>query len=337
MRTLLIILLLSTPAVGQTISISGGWRSFIVSGQSAAKPVVVVPPVVVPDVPIYVPPTPRPVAQPVAQQERYLMSELWCPHCPTAKAAFLASGGKPENVITIARAKQLGMNVSSIPCEFTLNAKPRVNQPIVHQPIVPRPMPARYINWPGYGTIDLETYNRNCNCSMCRTIRSKQADYQRQMREYNQSQYTPESIKASQESTDETVVAELVEQMQLTTDDVVCDLGSGRDARMVVGLVKRYRCRGIGVEIDPVAAERSRECIRDAGLADRITIITGDALDFDFTKHNVTAAVAYLYPPLLAKLSSKMKACRIVATPYHAVPGLPMTQTNDVWMYRQAI
>lgn len=276
--------------------------------------------------------------------ERYLVSESWCPHCPAAKAAFIASGGKPANVISIAQARELGVTVTGIPYEFTLTPQPK---PVAKQFTQPKQIPSdgrwpglgertppvRYINWPGWGTIDLQTYNRNCNCSMCQQIRYKQQEYQRQLKEYNSTEYTPESIKASQEPTNESVVSELVEQMQLGPNDVVADLGSGGDARLVVGLVKRYRCRGIGVEIDPVAAERSRAVVRTAGLADVITIITVDALDFDFVKHRVTAVVAYLYPPLLEKLANKMRLCRIVATPFHAVPGLQMTQKNDVWIY----
>jgi len=53
-------------------------------------------------------------------KERWLVSEPWCVNCPPAKARFKASGGKPENIITIAQAKALhGIDVGGVPHEFT--------------------------------------------------------------------------------------------------------------------------------------------------------------------------------------------------------------------------
>jgi hypothetical protein len=73
--------------------------------------------------------------------------------------------------------------------------------------------------------------------------------------------------------------------------------------------------------------------VEKAGLSHMITIITGDVMDFIPTDHGVTAAVAYLYPDLLEKLSPALQQIAIVATPYHSVPGLPMKQFGDVWIY----
>jgi hypothetical protein len=53
-------------------------------------------------------------------KERWLVSEPWCVNCPPAKARFKASGGKPENIISIAQAKALhGIDVGGVPHEFT--------------------------------------------------------------------------------------------------------------------------------------------------------------------------------------------------------------------------
>lgn len=52
-------------------------------------------------------------------EERWLVSETWCPHCPAAKARFLRSGGQPDHVITIAEARRRhGKNIGSIPVEY---------------------------------------------------------------------------------------------------------------------------------------------------------------------------------------------------------------------------
>ena len=65
--------------------------------------------------------------------ERYLISEDWCPNCPAAKAQFLRSGGKPENVITIEQAHQLGYRnpkwSGGIPHQFTLQTVVETHAP----------------------------------------------------------------------------------------------------------------------------------------------------------------------------------------------------------------
>jgi hypothetical protein len=77
----------------------------------------------------------------------------------------------------------------------------------------------------------------------------------------------------------------------------------------------------------------ARHAVKNAGFDHMITIKIGDALDFDFTE--ATVATTYLYPPLLAKLSPKLKPLRVVASPYHEIPGLSMTQIGDIWIYRR--
>jgi hypothetical protein len=53
-------------------------------------------------------------------KERWLVSEPWCGNCPAAKARFKASGGKPENIISIADALRLhGRVIDSVPREYT--------------------------------------------------------------------------------------------------------------------------------------------------------------------------------------------------------------------------
>lgn len=188
-------------------------------------------------------------------------------------------------------------------------------------------VPSRFIQWPGWGQIDLETYNRNCNCGMCQSIRSQQQEYRRQLQLFQQPQ---SKVTPDQEGTPDALVTDLLDKMQLRTGDVLAELGCG-DGRILIAAAKRG-IRGIGVELDPVRAQVARENVRRHGLTELITVETGDALEFDFSRAN--CATTYLYPPLLAKLSPKLKSLRVVGSPYHEVPGLPMTQFGDVWIYR---
>lgn len=61
-------------------------------------------------------------------------------------------------------------------------------------------------------------------------------------------------------------------------DELVVDLGCG-DARVLVEAVERFGCRGRGVETDPRLVARARDRVAEAGLADRIDIVAGDATD----------------------------------------------------------
>lgn len=188
--------------------------------------------------------------------------------------------------------------------------------------------PIRYINWPGWGQIDLETYNRNCNCGMCQSIRAQQQEYRRQLDSFQQPQ---SQVPPDQEGTPHALVETILDQMQLLDSDVLADLGCG-DGRILIAAAKRG-IRGIGVERDPARAHLARLQVKSAGLEHLVTIETGDALDFDLSR--VTAVTAYLYPPLLAQLSPKLKSVRVVASPYHEVPGLSMTRIGDVWIAKK--
>ena len=186
--------------------------------------------------------------------------------------------------------------------------------------------PVRYIQWPGWGTIDLETYSRPCNCPMCQGIRSKQIEYRRQMIEW-QSQI---SVSPDQEGTPDDVIESMLDAMQLSDRDVLADLGCG-DGRILIQAAQRG-VRGIGVEIDADRAQSARQAVYDAGLAHLVTIETGDARDFDVSR--CSAVVAYLYPELLAELAPKMRSVRVAASPFHEVDGF--THVGDVWIHRRA-
>jgi thiol-disulfide isomerase/thioredoxin len=188
--------------------------------------------------------------------------------------------------------------------------------------------PVRYIQWPGWGTIDLETYNRNCNCSMCKSIRQSQQDYQKQLRAYQQ-QIPPQSaLGADQQECPMDTVEMLLDLMPLSTEDILVDLGCG-DGRIVIAAARRG-IHSIGVELDPVRAEVARRNVQNSGLTHLVSIETGDALEFDMKR--ATAATAFLYPPLLEKLSPKLRDVKIVASPFHEIPGLKMTQIGDIWI-----
>ena len=224
---------------------------------------------------------------------------------------------------------------------------PAVARAVQHK--VRQRLPVMGTQW---GVIDLETYNRNCNCPMCQGIRLLQWEY-RQKPEYSDViEAVPDkaftepnvpdpvdvpapkaAVPPQQEPTPDVTLREMIDILSLSPDDVLADLGCG-DGRVLIEAVKRYGCTGVGIEIDADKAEEARHMVSEAGLSDKITIITGDALQFDPEAYGTTAMTAYLYPELLVQLADKFKTVRIGASPFHEIPGLSMVRNGDVWVYR---
>lgn len=289
----------------------------------------------------------------------YLVSEPWCSNCPQAKKVFKAKGWPDKNIISIKECeRRFGFRPPHVPFEF---GDPNTSQSVTIQRVqssaasgcncssactcgcqsggvctcgqVRSPaqsyiqptqrLPVVNTQW---GRIDLQTYNRpGCNCPMCQGIRSLQAQYQ--------TMSLPAPVPPAQEPTPQGTLAQMVELLQLSESDVLADFGCG-DGRILIAATERYGCRGIGIEIDPVKANAARQAVYDAGLEARIEIITGDVLDFEPSRHGVTAATAYLYPELLTKLAAagKFAGLRAVASPYHEIPGLKMRKVGDVYV-----
>ena len=284
---------------------------------------------------------PARAVQSVHVTERFLISESWCGLCPAAKRRFISSGGNPANILTMAEAQRRHGIRHNPPHEYTAGTSQATAVRTLDGPGLIQPQqvrsaelapPVRYIQWPGWGTIDLETYNRNCNCGMCHSIRGMQVNYRNQLRAYQQqsTSSSTQPVTPDQEGTPHALVETMLDQMELRSSDVLGELGCG-DGRVLIAAAKRG-IRGIGVELDPARAEVARRNVRAAGLDHLVTIETGDVLEFDMRR--ITVATAYLYPPLLAKLSSKLKSKRVVASPYHDVPGLAMTKIDNVWIHK---
>lgn len=66
----------------------------------------------------------------VMRKDRWLVSEEWCPNCPSAKRGFVSSGGKPDHIITITEAKRRhGRYIGSVPAEYTTDETVVMFQP----------------------------------------------------------------------------------------------------------------------------------------------------------------------------------------------------------------
>src|SRR5262245_40319150 len=78
--------------------------------------------------------------------------------------------------------------------------------------------------------------------------------------------------------TPDDIVLEMVKLAGVNGNDVVYEPGCG-DARMTIAAVKAGAKRGVGIDIDPARVADSRARVEAAGLAGKIDIRLGDALD----------------------------------------------------------
>ena len=113
------------------------------------------------------------------------------------------------------------------------------------------------------------------------------------------------------------VVAKMLDMVQLKKEDVVYDLGCG-DGRIIVAAAKKYGCRGVGFDLNPVRVEEARRNAQKNGVEDLVRIERKDIFTVDLSKASVITL--YLLPEMNLRLVpqlNKMKpGSRIVAHDY---------------------
>jgi uncharacterized protein (TIGR03000 family) len=87
------------------------------------------------------------------------------------------------------------------------------------------------------------------------------------------------------------IADEMVKLAGVSAADVVYEPGCG-DARITIAAVKGGARKGVGIDIDPERVNESRARVAEAGLADKVEIRLGDALDI---KDLSAATVVFLY------------------------------------------
>ncbi len=114
------------------------------------------------------------------------------------------------------------------------------------------------------------------------------------------------------------VVEEMLEIAHVTARDIVYDLGSG-DGRIIIAAAKRFRARGVGIEIDPELVREAMENASQAGVSHLVRFVQGDLFTADIQEASVVTL--YLLPEvnrlLLTKLLEELRpGTRIVSYKY---------------------
>ena len=125
------------------------------------------------------------------------------------------------------------------------------------------------------------------------------------------------------------VVAAMLDLGEVTDRDTLYDLGSG-DGRIPIAAARRG-AKAVGVELDPALAEQSREAVRAAGLADRVTIRRGDIFKQDLTP--ATVITLYLKPLVNKQLRPQLDKLRPgtrVVSHMFSMPGAKPAKVIEV-------
>ncbi len=95
------------------------------------------------------------------------------------------------------------------------------------------------------------------------------------------------------------LVVKMLETAKVNSNDLVYDLGAG-DGKIPIQAARQFGARAVGIEYNPEMAALARSNAQQAGVADKVTIITGDIFKEDFS--NATVVTLYLLTSLNIRL-----------------------------------
>jgi len=103
------------------------------------------------------------------------------------------------------------------------------------------------------------------------------------------------------------LIDRMLEVAKVRSDDRLYDLGAG-DGIIPITAARRFGTSGVGIEYNPQLADYARAKAAQAGVADKVRIITGDIFKEDFS--SATVVTLYLYPDLNMRLRPSLLAMK---------------------------
>ena len=100
------------------------------------------------------------------------------------------------------------------------------------------------------------------------------------------------------------VVDKMLEMAQVKQDDLLYDLGCG-DGRIVITAAKKYGCKAMGYDINPVRVKESRGNVDANDVGELVKIEQADVFTLDLSDANVITL--YLLPSLNVKLIPQLE------------------------------
>ena len=100
------------------------------------------------------------------------------------------------------------------------------------------------------------------------------------------------------------VVNQMLKLARTAKNDVVYDLGCG-DGRIVITAAKKYGCRAVGYDLDPLRVQEARANAQKSRVAHLVTIEQQDILKADFRQ--ATVVTLYLGSEINARLIPQLR------------------------------
>jgi 16S rRNA G966 N2-methylase RsmD len=131
--------------------------------------------------------------------------------------------------------------------------------------------------------------------------------------------------------TPQEVVDAMLAMANVTSKDVVYDLGSG-DGRIPITAAQKYGARAVGIDIDPQRIKEANENLAKANVSDKVQFLNQDLFTTDLSE--ATVITLYLLPSLNQKLMPTLKqlkpGTRIVSHSFDMGAEWPPEKTEDV-------
>jgi precorrin-6B methylase 2 len=132
--------------------------------------------------------------------------------------------------------------------------------------------------------------------------------------------------------TPQSVVDAMLKIAQVTSRDIVYDLGSG-DGRIPITAAQRYGARGVGVEIDPNVMRLAYDNLARSGVTDRVVLRNDDLFNVDISE--ATVVTLFLLEGLNLKLLPKLQhelrpGTRIVSHHFDMGDVWPPEMSEDI-------
>jgi hypothetical protein len=130
--------------------------------------------------------------------------------------------------------------------------------------------------------------------------------------------------------TPEGLIDKMLTTAKVSIQDKVFDLGAG-DGIIAITAARKYGAQSVGIEYNPDMAQFARRKVAEAGMTDKVKIITGDIFQEDFS--SATVVTLYLMPHLNIKLRPillKMKpGTRVVSHAFNMGEWEPDERISD--------
>ena len=95
------------------------------------------------------------------------------------------------------------------------------------------------------------------------------------------------------------LIDKMLTAAKVTDQDRLFDLGAG-DGIIAITAARKFGAKSVGIEYNPDMAQFARRKVAEAGMTDKVNIITGDIFQEDFS--SATVVTLYLMPHLNLKL-----------------------------------